>query len=129
MGVVVTALGIFYLLAAALALRRVRMEWFLNRPLEKLSGKPESDRYRISVTAISTLLYGMAGAALVLRSSWAVWLLGSGLAMQALYYGMQWLQVGGEGDPERRQKAWSAGIISAAAFAITAYAVRIGVLA
>jgi len=49
--------------------------------------------------------------------------------MQALYYGMQWLQVGGEGDPERRQKAWSAGIISAAAFAITAYAVRIGVLA
>jgi hypothetical protein len=129
MGVVVTALGIFYLLAAVLALRRVWMEWLLDRPPEKLSGKPESDRYRISITAISSSLYGMAGAALVLRSSWAGWLLGSGLAVQALYYGMRWLQVGDEGDPERRQKAWSAGIISAAAFAITAYAVRIGVLA
>jgi hypothetical protein len=56
MTVIVTALGLFYLLAAALVLRRVRMEWFLDRAIEKLSGKPEPDRIRIVVIAASALL-------------------------------------------------------------------------
>jgi hypothetical protein len=131
MTVIVTALGIFYLLAAALVLRRVRMEWFLDRAIEKLSGKPEPDRYRICVIAASALLYGAAGLALLLRSNLAVWLLGAGLLAQALYYGAVWLRLkpGDDGNPERWRKAWNAAIISTAAFAVAAYATRIGVLA
>jgi hypothetical protein len=131
MTVIVTALGLFYILAAALVLRRVRMEWFLDRALEKLSGKPEPDRARIVVIAASALLYGAAGLALVLRSGLAVWLLGGGLLAQMLYYGAVWLRLkpGQDDNPERWRKAWNAAIISTAAFAIASYAARIGVLA
>lgn len=131
MAVIATALGMFYLLAAALVLRRVRMEWFLDRAIEKLSGKPEPDRYRVLVMAASSLLYGAAGLALVLRSGWAVWLLGAGLVAQALYYGVLWLRLKPDagGAPDRWRKAWNAGIISTAAFAFAAYAARVGVLA
>lgn len=130
MTVIVTALGIFYLLAAALVLRRVRMERFLDSAIEKISGKPEPDSHRVTVIAASALLYGAAGFALVLRSRWAVWLLGAGLMAQALYYGALWirLQPGDDSSPDRWRKAWNAAIISAAAFAFAAYAVRIGVL-
>jgi hypothetical protein len=131
MTVIVTALGIFYILAAALVLRRVRMERLLDSALEQLSGKPEPDRNRVHAITASALLYGAAGLALVSRSSWAVWLLGAGLTAQALYYGVLWLRLkpGEEDHPDRWRKAWNAAIISTAAFALTAYAARIGVLA
>ena len=128
MGVIATVLGLFYMLAAALVLRRVRMEWFLDRAIEKLSGKPEPDRYRVIVMSASSLLYGMAGLALVLRSDWAVWLLGAGLMAQALYYAAVWLRLKPD-TPDRWRKAWNAAILSTAAFAFAAYAARIGVLA
>jgi hypothetical protein len=131
MTVIVTALGLFYMLAAALVLRRVRMEWLLDGSIETLSGKPKPDRIRIAVIAASALLYGAAGLALVLGSGFAVWLLGGGLLAQTLYYGAVWLRLNSDEDdsPERWRKAWHAAIISTAAFAIAAYAARIGVLA
>jgi hypothetical protein len=133
MTIIVSALGVFYLLAAALVLRRARMEWFQDRALERSSGEPPADRYRLAVIAVSAVLYGVAGMALVVRSGWAVWLLGAGFLAQALYYGALWLRLlpdSGEGSrSDRWRKAWNAAIISAAAFALAAYAHRIGVLA
>jgi hypothetical protein len=131
MTVIVIAVGLFYILAAGLVLRRVRMEWFLDRAIEKLSGVPEPDRGRIYFMAASALIYGGAGFALVARSVWAVWLLGGGLLMQALYHTLlrQWI------DPQLAQadapgaKVWNATVLSSAAFALAAYALRLGVLA
>lgn len=131
MTVILTALGLFYMFAAALVLRRARFELFLDRAIEKLSGRPEPDRHRIWFMSGSALVYGAAGLALVLRSGWAVWLLGGGLAMQAIYYGL----FAPAPDPEeaeagRLRKAWNAAIFfSSAALALAAYGSRIGVLA
>ena len=131
MTVVLIALGLFYMFAAALVLRRARMEWFLDQAIEKLSGKPELDRHRIWFMSGSALIYGGAGLALVLRSDWAVWLLGGGLIMQGLYYGL--LAPAGEPQDDaasgRWRKTWNAAIFSTAAFALAAYGHRIGVLA
>ena len=130
MTVILTVLGLFYMFAAGLVLRRARMEWFLDQAIEKISGKPEPDRERIWYMSASALIYGAAGIALVLRSEWAVWLLGTGLLAQAVYYGL--LAPAGDpdgGDASRWRKAWNAAIFSTAAFALAAYGHRIGVLA
>jgi hypothetical protein len=131
MTVILTVLGLFYMFAAGLVLRRARMEWFLDQAIEKISGKPEPDHGRIWYMSGSALIYGAAGVALVLRSEWAVWLLGTGLVAQAAYYGL----LAPAGDPDetsdasRWRKAWNAAIFSTAAFALAAYGHRIGVLA
>ncbi len=130
MRILLMALGLFYMFAAALVLRRARLEWDLDRAIEKLSGKLEPDRNRIWYMAGSALVYGAAGLALVLRSSWAVWLLGTGLTLQALYYAVIAPRLRPEEtDPGRWRKAWNAAIVSTAAFALAAYGQRIGVLA
>jgi hypothetical protein len=131
MTAILTVLGLFYMFAAALVLRRARFEWFVDRAIEKLSGKPEPDRHRIWFMSCSALIYCGAGLALVLRSGWAVWLLGGGLAMQAVYYAC-FAPAADPGDGaagDRWRKAWNAAIVSAAAFALAAYGSRIGVLA
>ncbi len=112
-------------------LRRARFEWCLDLAIEKLSGKPELDRDRVWCMSGCALVYGGAGVALVLRSFWAVWLLGAGLILQALYYAL----LAPADDPQdagasgRRRKAWNAAIFSTAAFALAAYGHRIGALA
>lgn len=130
MVLVFKALGLFYMFAAALVLRRARMEWLLDRAIEKLSGKPEADRHRIWYMAGSALVYGAAGLALVIRNVAAVWLLAAGLAMQGIYYAFLAPRHDGEDgvDPDRWRKAWNAAMVSAAAFALAAYGHRIGIL-
>ena len=80
--------------------------------------------------AVSASLYAVAGAALLLRSSVAVWLLGAGLMLQAAYYGILWRVVTNEerANDDRWAKAWTAAMLSAAAFAFAAYALRRGIL-
>ena len=132
MTAIVMALGIFYLLAAALVLRRVCMEWFLNPALHDPNARLEPDRYRIIVIAASASLYGAAGLALIGRSNWAVWLLGAALLIQALYYAYVafclWLKPSHDLAAERWRQAWSGALVSTAAFALVSYATRIGVL-
>ncbi len=129
--VILTVLGLFYLVAAALVLWRARKEWFLDRALEKLSGKREPDRNRVWFMCGSALIYGGAGLALVLRSGWAVWLLGTGLATQAVYYAFlaPIIEPEDSADLSRWRKVWNAAIFSTAAFALAAYGHRIGLLA
>jgi hypothetical protein len=131
MKVLLTILGLFYLFAAAMVLRRARWEMFVDRAIEKLSGKREPDRNRVWFMTSSALIYGGAGLALVLRSEWAVWLLGSALIMQAIYYALLAPVSDHESgaDASRSRKAWNAAIFSTAAFALAAYGHRIGVLA
>ena len=132
MTVIFTALGLFYILAAVMVLRRARREYFLDRALEKLTGKPEPDRDRIWFMSGSALIYGGAGLALVFRSAMAVWLLGAGLIIQAAYYALLLPRIEPEvqAAPEDRwRRAWNAAIFSTAAFALAAYGHRIGVLA
>ena len=130
MALIVTVLGGFYVFAAALALWRLRMEWFAGRAPERLSGKGEPDLHRMLVILASASLYGAAGLAMILRSGWAVWLLAAALLIQAAYYGAArlWRGSAGQHDPGSRQKAWNAALISTAAFALAAYATRIGIL-
>ena len=130
MALIVTVLGGFYVFAAALALWRLRMEWFDGRPPGRRSGKGEPDRHRMLVILASASLYGAAGLAMILRSGWAVWLLGAALLIQAAYYGAArlWRGPAGQHDPGSWQKAWNAALISTAAFALAAYATRIGIL-
>jgi hypothetical protein len=131
MTLLLTALGLFYVFAAAMVLRRARYEWALDTALEKITGKPEPDRDRVWYMGGCALLYGGAGLALVLRSAVAVWLLGAGLLVQAAYYGFLAPHVDGEkpGERARWRKIWNAGIFSTAAFALAAYGLRVGVLA
>ena len=131
MSLIVTVLGGFYVFAAALALWRLRMEWFAGRAAERLNGKGgEPDLHRMLVILASASLYGAAGLAMILRSGWAVWLLAAALLIQAAYYGAArlWRGSAGQHDPGSRQKAWNAALISTAAFALAAYATRIGIL-
>jgi hypothetical protein len=131
MVVIFTGLGLFYMFAAALVLRRACMEWLLDCAIEKLSGKPEPDRHRIWYMAGCALVYGAAGLALIIRSGSAVWLLGAGLVMQGIYYALLAPHLDEEEgiDPGRWRKAWNAAIFSTAVFALAAYGHRIGVLA
>jgi hypothetical protein len=80
--------------------------------------------------AAATALYGAAGVALVLRSDLALWFLGAGLALQAGYYGVLWLVVSPEAraNDDRWRKALNAAMVSTAAFAFSAYAMRSGIL-
>jgi uncharacterized membrane protein YfcA len=126
---VLSALGLFYIVAALLVFRRIRFEWLMDRAIQALTQRREPDRDRLYFMAGSAALYGAAGVALLLRSDLAVWLLGGGLLLQALYYGILRLVVGRQDDDDDRwRRAWNAAIVSTAAFAIAAYAARSGVL-
>ena len=130
MPLLATALGLFYVIGALLVLRQLRVEWLLDRAIETLSGRWEPDRNRCYFMAAAAVLYGSAGLALLLRSSFAVWLLGAGLVLQAGYYGAVSLLTGSEAgvDDQRWRKVWSAAILSTAAFTFSAYAMRSGIL-
>lgn len=118
------------MLAAILVLRRARTEWLIDRAIEEITLQREPDANRVYFMTGTALLYGAAGLALLLKSSLAVWLLGAGLLLQAGYYGGLWLVMGSDDreDGERWRKALNAGIVSTAAFAFAAYAMRCGVL-
>ena len=125
-----SALGAFYVITALLVLRQLRMEWLLDRAIDALSEKRHPDRNRSYFMAVAATLYGAAGLALLLRSSFAVWLLGAGLVLQAGYYGVLWLLISQEvrADDDRWRKAWNGAMLSTAAFAFSAYALRSGIL-
>jgi hypothetical protein len=129
MPILVSALGLFYVIGAALVLRQVRFEWLLDRAIEMHTKRRESDRNRSYFMAAVAALYGVAGLALLLRSGIAVWLLGAGLLLQASY-GVLWLAVSPEAraDDDRWRKVWTAAMVSTAAFAFSAYAMRSGIL-
>ena len=130
MPILVSALGLFYVIGAALVLRQVRFEWLLDRAIEMHTKRRESDRNRSYFMAAVAALYGVAGLALLLRSGIAVWLLGAGLLLQASYYGVLWFAVRPEAraDDDRWRKVWTAAMVSTAAFAFSAYAMRSGIL-
>jgi hypothetical protein len=130
MALIFTALGLFYIAAAALVLRRARADWSQARSAETMRGGPRLDRDRLWFMSCSALVNGGAGLALVLRSDWAVWLLGAGLVMQATYYSiLSPLAEPEGGDAGHWRKIWNAAIVTTAAFALAAYGHRIGVLA
>jgi fatty acid desaturase len=126
----VSVLGLFYVVGALLVLRQVRFEWLLDRAIGTLAESREPDRNRGYFMAAAAALYGAAGLALLLRSGIAVWLLGSGLVLQAGYYGVLWLVISPEAraNDERWSNAWIAATVSTAAFAFSTYAMRSGLL-
>ena len=130
MTAIIMAVGVFYMLAAAFVLRRACMEWLLDHAIEKRAGTPEPDRHRLLFMSASAFLYGGAGFALVLGSAAAVWFLGMGLLVQGLYYGLFRRNAAGSSDADgnSQRQAWNAAIISTAAFALAAYALKAGVL-
>lgn len=81
-------IGLFYLLAAALATRSILMDHLLDEALSGLTLKPVDPaeiRQRNRVAAM-TLSIAAAGAALAMLNIWALPLLGLGLLVQAAYY-------------------------------------------
>ncbi|MFP3920475.1 MAG: hypothetical protein ACLFU3_02105 [Dichotomicrobium sp.] len=128
---IIRLLGAFYVLGGLLLLRSARMEWLLNRAIEKITLKPESDRWRVAFPVISGVVYLLAGVTLTGLSAWGVWLLGAGLFAQAVYYPLAWRMADAEerDNAARWQAARNAGVFSAAAFALAAYAYRTGVIA
>jgi hypothetical protein len=126
----VSALGLFYVIGAILVLRRVRLEWLFDHAIETLTHRREPDRNRSYFMAVAAVLYGAAGLALLLRSGYAVWLLGAGLVLQASYYCVLSLVISPEAraNDDRWRKAWNAAMVSTAAFAFSAYAMRSGIL-
>jgi hypothetical protein len=132
MGFLASALGLFYMVAAYLALRQTRLEWFLDRAQAALKSDdiPLPERGRLYFVVLSACLYGLAGIALVIRSRFAVWFFAFGLAAQAAYYTIVWWRADDarRKDEERWRKALNAAMISTAAFAFSAYAVRSGIL-
>jgi hypothetical protein len=132
MGLIASALGLFYMLAAGLALRALRSEWFLDKAGGGVSLQRTPEPGRLYFVTAASCLYGMAGLALMLKSVTAVWLLGGGLLLQGLYYGSHWYIIRaretGDAEQEKWRKAWNAAMISAAAFAFSAFAARHGVL-
>lgn len=130
MGWVASALGVFYVLAALLVFRAMRMGGFASEAGGQLPRERASPTWlRLGAMTVSTCLYAMAGVALILNSAWAVWLLASGLLLQALYYGYAWRMTSAEaGEDGQARQSWSGAIISAAALAFSAYAARQGVL-
>ena len=115
-----SAVGVFYVVAACLVLRRVYAEAAADRP----------EQLRTLLMGLSAGLYAAAGIALLFRSGAAVWLLASGLALQAFAYGLAFSFSGPAADAGGRQwnQALTGGMISAAAIAFSAYARRAGVL-
>jgi nitrate reductase NapE component len=132
MGLLASALGLFYVVAAYLALRQTRLEWFLDNARAALTNKetPMPERSRLYFVVLSACLYGLAGIALVIRSRFAVWFFVMGIAAQAIYYGNAWWRADEprRKDNERWRKALNAAMISSAAFAFSAYAARQGIL-
>jgi len=94
--------------------------------------KPEPNSWQVAFPIIAGVIYLSAGVALAALDTVGVWLLGAGLAAQAIYYPLAWHLADAE---ERRNTAqWRAArnagrIFSAAAFALSACAFRVGVLA
>jgi len=128
---IIRLLGAFYVLGGLLLLRSARMEWFLNKAIEKITLKPEPDRWEVMFPLSCGVIYLAAGALLAMLSVWGMWLLAAGLMLQAIYYPVVWhlADAGERADRPRWRAARNAGILSAAAFALSAYAYRIGVLA
>lgn len=126
----VSALGLFYVAGAALVLRRVYFESRRGGGSKPLVDQRNPDRNRSYFMAAAAVFYGAAGFALLLRSGHALWLLGAGLLLQASYYGVLWLVISAEAlsDDDRWRKAWTAAIVSTAAFTFSAYATRSGIL-
>lgn len=132
MGLLASALGLFYVVAAYLALRQTRLEWFLHKAHATLRSNdgPRPERGRLYFVVVSACLYGLSGIALVINSRYAVWFLAGGLTAQAVYYSIVWWRAGEaqRKDEERWRKALNAAIISTAVFAFSAYAARYGIL-
>lgn len=123
-------LGAFYVAGGLLLLRNARMEWFLNKAIERITRTPEADCWHPVLMAMFAVIYLVAGTALLALSSLAIWLLGFGLISQAAYYPVMWHLA--DQEERRNQTRWraarNAAIFSAAAFALSAYACRTGVL-
>jgi hypothetical protein len=120
-----SAVGVFYVLAACLVLRRA----YADGGLAPAAGRPE--QLRTVLMGLSAAHYAAAGIALLFRSGVAVWLLAGGLGLQALAYGLAFALSGSSAaDAGGRQwnQALTGGMISAAAIAFSAYAWRAGVL-
>jgi hypothetical protein len=121
MTLITSAIGLFYVLAAALVLHRAYAEGYLDQS--------RLDQTRQLLMTLSACLYGAAGLALLMRSAIALWLFAGGLGLQGVAY---ILLSGGKGagqdDGRQSAQAWTAGIVSAAAIAFSAYALREGVL-
>jgi hypothetical protein len=128
---IIRLLGAFYVLGGLLLLRSARMEWVLNKAIEKITLKPEPDRWQVAFPIVSGVIYLTAGVALAALSVWGVWLLGAGLVAQAIYYPLAWRSADAEerGNEARWRSARNAAIFSTAAFALAAYAYRTGVIA
>jgi hypothetical protein len=121
---ITSALGLFYIAAASLVLRRAYAE-------ARWAGTPSTaqERVRTLLIALSASLYGAAGLALLLKSGLAVWLFAAGLALQALAYALLFgAAAAASGDARQSNQAWTAGMLSAAATAFSAYALRQGLL-
>lgn len=127
---IIRLLGAFYILSGLLLFRSARMEWLLNRAIERITLKTEPDRWQVAFPIVAGVIYLSAGVALAALNIWGLWLLGAGLAAQAVYYPVAWHLADAEERTNRPQwrAARNAGIFSAAAFALSAYAYRIGVL-
>jgi hypothetical protein len=132
MGLLASALGMFFVVAAYLALRQARLDWFVGRtPMPAASAEETGpERSRLYFVTASACFYGLAGIGLVIHRRFAIWALAGGLMLQAIYYGLVWLQLSEteRNDDERWRKALTAALISTAAFAFSAYAARQGIL-
>lgn len=128
---IIRLLGAFYILGGFLLLRTARVEWLLNKAIERITLRPEPDRWEVAFPIVAGLIYLSGGAALAVLSVWGLWLLGAGLVAQAVYYPLAWRAADAQerGNAGRWRTARNAGIFSAAAFALSAYAYRLGVLA
>jgi hypothetical protein len=128
---IIRLLGAFYIVCGFLLFRSARTEWLLNQAIERITLKPEPDRWQMAFPIIAGTIYLSAGVALAALDTLGLWLLGTGLVAQAIYYPLAWHYAD---DEERRdttqwRSARNAGMFSAAAFALSAYAYRVGVLA
>ena len=127
-------LSLFKYFAQELVVVRHPVGDFLRRADDQVHPEPARnalpDRHRLLFMSASAFLYGGAGFALVLGSAAAVWFLGIGLLVQGLYYGLFRRNAAGRStvDANSQRQAWNAAIISTAAFALAAYALKAGVL-
>lgn len=124
---ITSAVGLFYVAAAGLVLHRAFAE---GRSAPTETAWSSADRARALLMMLSACLYGAAGVALLLRSGLAVWLFVGALSLQALFYAAV-RRLGGaaiESSGGQWDQAWAGGILSAAAIAFSAYALRTGVL-
>ncbi len=128
---IIRLLGVFYILGGLFLVRSARMEWFLNKAIEKITLKPEPDRWMVAIPVTFATIYLPAGVALTALSAWGLWLLVAGMAVQAIYYPTAWFMADEDArqDRARWRSALNAGIVSAAALTLTAYAYRSGVIA